>query len=196
MRSARRWPRRRSLEGGRRQDLHPEAQEAVPAGARSAREAVVERAVHHAGTHREDRRSTNITERDRLRSLQVRQGRMGAGQQGRLREEHRLCAAQGAAVVGMPAARWSRSTASSGSIIPDAARRRSAQAGRGRLVEQMPPDLPESLRSDPNVAGRDHQQARLDGPICASTTFIRRSTTRRCARPSCTWSTRTTTCAR
>ena len=33
-------------------------------------------------------------------------------------------------------------------------------------------------------------------PICASTTFNRRSTTRRFARPSCTWSTRTTTCAR
>ena len=42
----------------------------------------------------------NIDGPDRLGAVQVREGRMGAGQQGRLRQEHRLRAAQGAAVVG------------------------------------------------------------------------------------------------
>ena len=42
------------VEGRQRQDVHAQAEAAVPAGARSAREAVVERAVHHARAHRQD----------------------------------------------------------------------------------------------------------------------------------------------
>ena len=65
-----------------------------------------------------------ITGGDRLRPVQVRQGGMGARQQGGIRQERRLRAAQGAAELCRPAARWSRSTASSGSTSPIPRRRR------------------------------------------------------------------------
>ena len=105
------------LDGRQRQDVHAQAQEAVPARARSARQAVVERAVHHARAHRQDRRVQEHHRADRLRPVQVREGGMGAGQQGGLRQEHRLRAAQGAAVVG---------------------RRRQGREGRPRRVDLHP----------------------------------------------------------
>ena len=71
---------------------------------------------------------------DRLRPVQVREGGVGAGQQGGLREEHRLRAAQGAAVVGL------RRQGREGrprrvDLHPGLGdRRRGAQRGRSRLV--------------------------------------------------------------
>ena len=59
----------------------------------------------------------NIDDADRLGSVQVREGRVGARQQGGLRQEHRLRAAQGAAVLG---------------------RRRQGRQGRPRRVDLHP----------------------------------------------------------
>ena len=66
----------------------------------SARQAVVERAVHHAGTYCQDRPIQEHRRYDRLGSFQIRESGMGARKQSGLRQEHRLCAAQGAAVLG------------------------------------------------------------------------------------------------
>ena len=96
----------RSVDRGQRQDLPAEAEEAVPAHARSAGQAVVERAVHHARARGEDRSVQEHRRRDRFGPVQDGQGGMGSGQQGGVREEQRLRAAQGSRRRGRPAARW------------------------------------------------------------------------------------------
>jgi peptide/nickel transport system substrate-binding protein len=105
-----------------------------PARARSAREAVVERAVHHARAHRQDRRVDEHHRADRLGPFKFVKGGVGAREQGRLREEHRLRAAQGAAVVGGGRQSRRRSTASSGSTSRTRHGRGRAQRRRSRLV--------------------------------------------------------------
>ena len=81
-------------------------------------QAVVERAVHHARAHRQDRRVPEHHRGDRLGPVQVREGGMGAGQQGRVRQEHRLSCRARSRRPGPLAARWSRSIVSSGSTFP------------------------------------------------------------------------------
>ena len=85
---------------------------------------------------------------DRLGPVQVRQGGMGAGQQGRLREEHRLRAAQGAAVVG--GRRQGRQGRSRRVDLHSGFghRRGRAQRGRSRLVGA------DAARPDPGARAR------------------------------------------
>ena len=106
-RSARSSPKRpTSWTRGERQDLPAQAQEAVPAR-RSTR------SPSRRPTCRSSCRSAsprpmpfkNIDDAIGSGPVQVRQGRVGAGQQGRLRQEHRLRAAQGSRRRGPPAAR-------------------------------------------------------------------------------------------
>ena len=120
--------------------------------------------------------------------------RMGAGQQGRLRQEHRLRAAQGARRAGPPAARSSRSTASSGSTSPTRPPRpRRISAGE---VDYLGAD---AARPDPGPGaqprrhGREHRSAGQHGRAALQPPASRRSTTRRCARRCSTSSTSRTT---
>ncbi len=62
-----------------RQDLPSQAQAAVRVRARGARQAVLERAVHHARAHRQDRRVPADPGADRLRPVPDGQGGVGAG---------------------------------------------------------------------------------------------------------------------
>ena len=59
-----------------------------------------QRAVHDAGTHRQDRSEHGHYRDDRLGAVPFHRVGMGSGQQGRLREVRRLCAAQGAGEPG------------------------------------------------------------------------------------------------
>ena len=72
----------REVDGRRRQNLHADAEAAVCAHARCARQAVLQRALHHAGARRQDRRVRAGQGNHRLGSLQVRERGMGARQQG------------------------------------------------------------------------------------------------------------------
>ena len=159
-------PRRddRVVDRGQRQDLPPEAEEAVPVRARGARQAVVERAVHHARAHREDRRQHRDHRPDRLRPVQDGQGPVGPGQQGRVREEHRLRAAQGSAVLGRRRqGREGRSRRVD--LHPGRGhRRRRAEQRRGRLVAAGPDRPDPRAREEQGRQGRERRSARLDRP--------------------------------
>ena len=112
---------RRQAGGGRRQDL-PHGAEASPTAWCSSRSARAARSV--AVIMREKEALTDpqqqVKEVDRLGPVQVRQGPMGAGQQGGLSQEHRLRAAarQRARRRPSPAPRSRASTASSWSGSP------------------------------------------------------------------------------
>ena len=84
---------RRQGRGGRRQDLPHDAQEALRHGAGVARQDQLLGGRHHARPGCGHRPAAAGEGGDRLGSLQVRQGPVGAGQQGRLSQERRLCVA-------------------------------------------------------------------------------------------------------
>ena len=164
-RSARSSPKRTDVvDRGRRQDLHAQAEEAVPA-ARSRRSAkpssnvpfIMPERIAKTDAVQEHRRC------DRLGPVQVREGRVGAGQQGRLREEHRLRAAQGSAVVGR------RRQGGQGrprrvDLHPRLGdRRRGAQRGRGRLVGAAAAGPDPAARAEQGHHGQEHRPAGLDG---------------------------------
>ena len=99
----------------RRQNDHAEAEGALRAGAGIDREDVVLRALHDAEAPRRDAARQADHGADRLGSVQVCADGISARREGGLREEQGLCAAQGAARAGPPAARSQRSIASNGS---------------------------------------------------------------------------------
>ena len=171
--SVQRWAKRDALgqklaeatdvmERGERQDLPAQAQEAVRAHARGARKAVVQRALHHAGAHRQDRCLPEHHGGDRLGSVQVREGRMGARQQGRLREEHRLRAAQRGALLG----RWRQGREGRSRRVdlhPRFGHRRGrAQRRRGGLVGAASARSPAAAAQEQGYPRREHRPARLD----------------------------------
>ena len=94
---------------------------------RGARQAVVERAVHHAQAHRRDRRVQADRGAHRLGPVHLQARRVQAGRQGGLPEEREVRAAQRAAVGQRPAASTSTSTASSGTWRCATRRRRSTR---------------------------------------------------------------------
>ena len=126
---------------------------------------------------------------DRLRSVQVREGGMGAGQQGRLRQEHRLRAAQGGAVVGV------RRQGRQGrprrvDLHPGFGdRRRGAQRRRSRLVAEDAARPGPAAGQEQGHQGREHRSAGLDGhdPLQPAASAVQQS--RRCARRCSTSST-------
>ena len=89
-----------SLEAVGRQDLQAGAEAADRLRDRRAGQDRQQRAVHDAGAHRQDRSEHRDHRDDRLGPVPLHRGGMGAGQQGRLREVRRLCAAQGAGEPG------------------------------------------------------------------------------------------------
>ena len=119
-----------------------------------ARQALLERAVHHAQARR--RRPTRQADRGlhRLGPVRLQEGRVQARRQGGLREERQVQAAQGTALGHSPAARSSTSTASSGTSRCATRRRgqRAASPGEVDIIEQ--PSLrpaADAAQKDPNI---------------------------------------------
>ena len=108
----------RELHGPRRQDARDQANAPLRPADRLDREDLLERAVHDAEGDRRDRSVQADRKCDRLRAVHLPQGAMGAGLQGRLRQEPELRSAQGARPRARLAARSPRSIASSGFTFP------------------------------------------------------------------------------
>ena len=169
-------------QAGRRQGLHDQAQGAVSAVARRPRQGVEPGAVRHAGAARQYR-SVPAGHRDgRLGPVQIRQGRVRAGPPRRLRQEHRLRAAQGAAELGL-GRQGGQGRPRRMALHPrcdDQGRRRSTTAkpigGRTRrsMSVRCWPPIPTS-RSPASIRSATRSW-------CGSTTCCRPSTIRRCAR--------------
>ena len=85
---------RRRAQGNRRQDLRPDAQGAVRPGARHARQAVVERAVHDAQADRRHRSVQADRQPGRLGAVHLRQCRVQARREARLHPEPQVQAAR------------------------------------------------------------------------------------------------------
>ena len=141
-------------------------------------------------------RSQNITESIGSGPFKMVQDGMGARQQGGLREEHRLRAAQGAAVVGLGRQGRRRSIASSGSTSrtrPPPPRRstpaRSTGGSRCRPISSR------CSRKNKDIKVENIDPLGSMGMIRFNFSCIRRSTTRRCARRCSTPSTSRTTCS-
>ncbi len=157
--------RHRRDEGHGRQDFHDRPQEALRAAAGRAGEALQQYALHDARARRQHR-SQHADHRDhRLGSVQVREGGVGARRQGRLREEHGLCAAQGAAELGR---RRQGGEGRQGGMglhpgFPD--RRQRAQRRRGRLVGAGAARPGAAPRQEQGRRGRHHRSARQHGGL-------------------------------
>ena len=84
---------RQGVQGGRRQDLPDDAEGAVRPGARLARQAHLQRAVHDAQGGRRDRRLQADRQPDRLGPVHLPEGRVQARREARLSEEPQVQAA-------------------------------------------------------------------------------------------------------
>ena len=144
------------------------AQGAVRPGADSARQAVVERAVHHAQAGRRDRsdHSRSPTRPARARSSSRRTNGSPARRSSTSRTPSTSRAPSRRRA--WPAARSPRSTASNGSSIPDAQTAINALiAGEIDMIEQPPHDLLPLLEKDKNVEIVDARPARAASSSCA-----------------------------
>ena len=157
---------RRRHEGDRRADLRDAAQGALRPGPPVARQAELERALHHAQADRRDAGLRADLGIRRLRPVRVRARRVGAGQQGGVHQVRGLQAAQRAAVLG---------------------RRRQGRQGRPGRVALDPGHADRGQRADQRRDRRDRvarrtiscRSSRPTTASCCSTTT--RSATSTCS---------------
>ena len=109
---------RQGAEGGRRQDLHADAQGALRPGAGVARQALLAGAVHHAQARRRDARQRADQRHHRLGPVRLPQGPVAAGRKDDLRQVQGLQAARRTAIGAGRRQGRASSTASSGSTSP------------------------------------------------------------------------------
>ena len=181
LRPAPHGPHREDL-AGRQENVHAGAGRTLRSGARRARKAVEQRAVHDARADRGHTRRQADQGVGGLGTVQVREGRVAAGQAGRVRAQPRIRAAQRASEridrrqEGVP--RQGRLA-----IHPRAlGRGRRPRGGRGRLVGATANRLLPQDRAEPATCRR--YSSILSGRKAGSgrTTFTLHSTTRRRAR--------------
>ena len=138
----------------RQEDVRARAVEPFGLGARGARQALEQRAVHHAraaGRHRSQRAGQGAV----IGSGPFRfvQGGVAAGQPGRLRPQRRLRAAQREPQRRRRRQARAASTAWSGAYIPDSATAGAAlEAGEIDYWEILPADFVARLEKNPNIS--------------------------------------------
>ncbi len=187
---------RRHDHGGRREDLHGQAQGADRPPHLRARQALLERAVHDAEARRRNRSEHADFRFHRLRPVRVQARRMEGGRQGGLRQVRQV---QAALRAGLRACGRQGGQGRPRRVARDlrpAAGDQCAARGRDRLHRVA------LARSAAAGEGGQERQAGRTGTRSATstrsapTTCIRRSTIRRSARRSGTPSIRRTSCRR
>ena len=146
---------------GRQEDFHARARRALRPGARGAGKAVQQCALHDAGADRVHARGGADQGDRRLRTVQVRAGRVATGRAGRVPAQLRLRPARRAHRVDQPAARRCTSTRSIWRYIPDpwdAAD--DLAAGEVDWWEEPPIDFIPKIEQNPDLTDVSHRSAR------------------------------------